>query len=102
LANSSTPGYVPADISFKSYLEAARSGGVKMAQTDSRHLQGSASGGFGSAVTYDRSHLQHNGNGVRIDQEMLKMQQTNLDYSYMAQLKSSQSRLQKIALGRAQ
>jgi flagellar basal-body rod protein FlgB len=103
IANVSTPGYLPADMSFKSYVDAAQRGGsLQLAQTNGMHMSGSQGAGGGVTLTHDKSYIQHNGNGVRLDQEMLKMQQNNLDYSTMTQLYSANAQMQKIALGRAQ
>lgn len=103
IANVSTPGYLPADMSFKDYLQSAqRGGGMAMTQTNGMHMSGSQSSGGGVKLTRDKSYVQHNGNGVRLDQEMLKMQQNSLDYATMTQLSAAHSRMQKIALGRAQ
>ena len=102
IANASTPGYLPADVSFKSYLKAAASGGGSLTQTNPMHMGGNKAAGGAGQLTYDKSFVQHNGNGVRMDQEMLKMQQNNLDYATVTSLYNSQAKLQKIALGRAQ
>lgn len=102
IANASTPGYLPADVSFKSYLKAATSGGSSLTQTNSMHMGGSQTGNGVGQLTHDKTYVQHNGNGVRMDQEMLKMQQNNLDYATVTSLYNSQAKLQKIALGRAQ
>ncbi|HEX2859733.1 MAG TPA: flagellar basal body rod protein FlgB [Alphaproteobacteria bacterium] len=102
IANASTPGYLPADVSFKSYLQAATSGGSSLTQTNPMHMGGNKAAGGVGQLTYDKSFVQHNGNGVRMDQEMLKMQQNNLDYATVTSLYNSQAKLQKIALGRAQ
>jgi len=99
IANANTPGYLARDLNFKAYLGAS-AGATEPTRTNPLHLAGT-SGGATLAGTTSAAFLQHNGNAVRLDQEMLKQQQNQLDYRYMTQIYAKQAQMQKIALGKA-
>jgi flagellar basal-body rod protein FlgB len=99
IANADTPQYLAKDISFAPAGQGK--GGFAMAVTNAKHLgAGQGAGGFAGHLTEDSRFMQHNGNSVRLDMEMLKMNQTQLDYRTMTQLYSKQVGLQQMALGR--
>jgi flagellar basal-body rod protein FlgB len=99
IANADTPNYLPADIGFKGYLQAAQAG--RMSRTDPRHMD-VAGASLARQTTRSAAYVQHNGNGVRLDDEMYKMQQTDQQYREMTQIYNAQVHMQQIALGRAQ
>jgi flagellar basal-body rod protein FlgB len=98
IANANTPGYLARDLT-------APKGGVQgsgfgMMVSNARHLQAnSANANGGGRVEEDREFVQHNGNSVRLDVEMLKMNETQMDYRMMTQLYAKQVSLQRLALG---
>jgi flagellar basal-body rod protein FlgB len=95
IANANTPGYLARDVTNPTSKGGAST--FAMAMTNARHMQtGGATGGF--ETTTSREYLQHNGNSVRMDQEMLHMNQTQLDYRMLTQLYTKQTELQRIAL----
>ncbi|NBV54142.1 MAG: flagellar basal body rod protein FlgB [Proteobacteria bacterium] len=100
IANADTPEYLPKDL-------VARAGGSArsnfgMAVSNAMHMAGGSGAKLKSlgSVVEDQRFVQHNGNGVRIDQEMLKMNETQLNYRLMTELYSKQVNLQRIAMGR--
>ncbi|PIZ31612.1 MAG: flagellar basal body rod protein FlgB [Alphaproteobacteria bacterium CG_4_10_14_0_8_um_filter_53_9] len=100
IANADTPGYLSQDLvapksnsSFAKTLSQTRTNGMHMSAG-----QGSSTG-IGSKVS-SAAYMQHNGNAVRIDDELNKMNQTKIEYQMMTQLYSKQMAMQKLALGR--
>ena len=101
IANADTPGYLSQDLSMPS----GNSGfGTALAQarTNGKHM--AMGGGATASGKPERSgtYMQHNGNAVRLDNEMQKMNVTSLEYRMMTELYSKQVGLQKLALGRGQ
>lgn len=74
IANADTPHFKARDIDFKGALEGALAGrgagGLNLARTSARHLNGESAGSFGAAVKY-RTEFQPNvdGNTVNMDVE---------------------------------
>ena len=91
VANADTPGYAPHDLkpfSFQAHVRAAGASAVApagaMAVTNAAHMQapGAQKGlaaGVKSAKTND-SELTLDGNGVVLEEEMMKMTQARMDY----------------------
>ena len=106
IANADTPGYLPADLKFGPYLQSAQGGiggGLPMAVTNASHLAGGAGGNGPSAKTVTSARfVQHNGNAVRLDEQMVKMNQTQLDYRMATELYAKQASFQRLAIGRQQ
>lgn len=101
IANADTPGYLAKDLEFKTVLQ-AQGGQLGMTAANSGvSMQPGASGPAG-VVTQSARFIQHNGNAVRLDNEMVKLQQTQLDYRMATQLYAAQATMQKIALGKGQ
>lgn len=94
IANANTPGYLARDLQ-----KDAQGSGFAMAVTNAGHMATSADTGGGKVVE-DARFIQHNGNSVRLDQEMLKLNDTQLNYRMMTELYAKQVALQKAALGR--
>jgi flagellar basal-body rod protein FlgB len=97
IANADTPGYASRDIRVRAN---GQTGGLRMATTNAGHLAAQPDMSRAYVTTQDQRFIQHNGNSVRIDQEMLKMQDTQMNYRLMTQLYAKQVSLQQTALGR--
>lgn len=95
IANANTPGYLARDLQ-----QTAPSGSFAMAVTNAGHMAPAGVDAGGGKIVEDARFIQHNGNSVRLDQEMLKMNDTQLDYRMMTELYAKQVALQKVALGR--
>jgi flagellar basal-body rod protein FlgB len=101
IANADTPGYVPADLEFKAQVANAQ-GKMAMRTTDGQHMAGTGGPGASGKRFENARYVQHNGNAVRLDDQMIKMNQTQLDYRMMTEIYSKNRQLQKIAIGRSQ
>jgi flagellar basal-body rod protein FlgB len=98
IANADTPGYAARDLLVGK--SGATSSAFGMLLTQAGHVGGKTFVKPAGTVVQDTRFLQQNGNSVRLDQEMLKQQQTSLDYRLMTQLYSKNAQLQQLALGR--
>jgi flagellar basal-body rod protein FlgB len=96
IANADTPNYVARDM----VQNRSSFAGMAMAATHGRHLSAAAGTQTAGRMVEDRRFIQHNGNSVRLDQEMLKLQDTQLNYRLMTQLYAKNIQLQQLALGR--
>ena len=98
IANANTPGYLSKDL-------IAATGGAKpantfgMAMTNAMHMSTGNGAALAGDMKEDARFVQHNGNSVRLDEEMLKMTDTQLNYRMMTELYSKQVAMQKMALG---
>jgi len=101
VANADTPGYVPADLEFKAQVAGAQSQ-MAMRTTDGQHMTGAMNGSASGKKFQNARYAQHNGNAVRLDEQMIKMNQTQLDYRMMTEVYRKNTQLQKIAIGRGQ
>lgn len=99
IANADTPGYLSRDLTFQPQLAAAQNS-AELRRTNARHMANGATGATAGKLTTSSQFIQHNGNAVRLDQEMVKMNQTQLDYRMMTQLYAKNAQLQQIAIGR--
>jgi flagellar basal-body rod protein FlgB len=98
IANADTPGYAPRDIALKNNAVAGPSFG--MAVTNARHLSGGGAAAAGFKKSENYTHIQHNGNAVRLDEELMKQGETQLNYRLMTQLYTKNVGLQQLAIGR--
>ena len=100
IANSSTPGYLAKDISFKPYVEAAQSK-LAMRATSGKHMGGSM-GMAGSASSESARFIEHNGNAVRLDEQVYLMGEVKGSHALLTQIYAKQAAMQRLALGRQQ
>lgn len=102
IANADTPGYVAQDVGFVP-ANKAFGAALEQARTHSGHMSvGGGSAGMAGKSSRSGTYMQHNGNAVRLDVEMQKMNTTSLEYRLMTELYSKNVGLQKIAIGRGQ
>lgn len=97
VANATTPGYISKDISFEKLVD---SQGMKMATTSGAHMRGKIIAGQ-HKMTEDTTHIKHDGNSVKMDEEMLKLQDIQMNYRLATELYKKQVSFQKLALGRS-
>lgn len=96
VANVSTPGYVPSDIDQDSFARTLQkmagasqgAGRVAMAVTQPGHLTApSASGPAGVSVTkHPDSETTLDGNSVVVEEQMMKIAETRMDFETMVGL----------------
>lgn len=86
IANADTPGFAPKDLkTFSFQVEQQARGGVSMmapAQTSAGHMPGrpgAAAGAFKAVTTAD-SETTLDGNSVVLEDQMLKMTQSRMEY----------------------
>lgn len=94
LANANTPNYTAKDL-----VDTGSSNGFAMAVTNAQHMS-TSNGPTTGKMTEDTRFMQHNGNSVRLDDEMLKMTDIQLNYRMMTELYTKQISMQKMALGK--
>jgi flagellar basal-body rod protein FlgB len=101
IANASTPGFVPMDLKDKDFAaavsEATRAG---LTTTNKMHLGGhsSAGGSFRAAVAPD-SQASPDGNAVVVEEQMMKVAETQMAYAEAAGLYKKMSAMWRTALG---
>jgi flagellar basal-body rod protein FlgB len=98
VANSATPGYLAKDISFEKMVNTQ---GIKMASTNGNHLSGKSISS-NHKMSEDTKHIRHDGNSVKMDEEMLKLQDIQMNFRLATQLYKKQVSFQKLAIGRNQ
>jgi flagellar basal-body rod protein FlgB len=101
VANADSPGFRPLDLKAPEF---SRNGsgvsGVSLAQTSAGHM-----GPAGQRSGFDSNKAQRfevtpNGNGVNLEDEMMKVAQNQADYQLAASLYSKGLGLMKIAIGK--
>jgi flagellar basal-body rod protein FlgB len=100
VANADTPGFRGRDLKQLDFNDALRAtGSVKVATTDPNHIGGGAGGRF---PTDNRGGFETTprGNAVVLEDEMLKVAQTQMDHQAATALYTRSLGLIKTALGR--
>ena len=100
IANGDTPGYRALDVSFAGAFERA-SGGLTLAATHARHLQGLA-GERSDTVVLSGGLPRRDGNDVNVDAEMAKLAKNQIEYQFLTRALGAKFRKLKEAItGRA-
>ena len=100
IANADTPGYRPRDL--RPFAETlARAGGVGLLRTDARHLA-PARGEPGTRPDRQVAERSPNGNAVALDEQALKVADTDTAHALATGLHKRYLGLFRIALGRGQ
>lgn len=97
IANANTPGYLARD------LQAAPAGESKsfaMAMTQAGHIRARPSASSEGRMVEDATSIEHNGNSVRLDEQMLKMSSVQGEYRLMTELYAKSAALQKMAVSK--
>lgn len=104
VANADTPGYKARDLDkpdFRKLIAAASGGRVGMAMNRAGHLAGTASvGNERTSVDKSAPETAPNGNSVDLPAQMMKIGETQMDFTTAASLYSKHVRLIRIAMGR--
>jgi flagellar basal-body rod protein FlgB len=96
VSNADTPGFRPLDVKPP---VSARSG-LQMARTDATHMTIGGANPNDPTKAQRRFETTPSGNGVNLEDEMLKVAQNNQDYQLAASLYQKSMGLMKIAIGR--
>lgn len=107
VANADTPNYKARDLKaldFEALARAAGSGGrLTPVATDERHFDTRASGSTRNALVKDaKAEATLSGNTVSIEEEMMKVAETAMDYQLVTNLYRKQIGLIKAVIGRGQ
>ena len=107
IANANTPGYVPKDlkkISFKAELDQATpTGGLRMQTADSRHMSsaGGLTNGYDSEIEEAEFSISSpDGNAVSMEDELIKMSETQMEYATAVNVYRKHVSMIKTALGK--
>jgi flagellar basal-body rod protein FlgB len=96
VANADTPGFKPRDLKAPSDPAA----GVQMAQTSSAHIGPSTAPGAPGSRGAQRFETVPSGNAVTLEDEMLKVAETQMDFQTAASLYTKSLNLLMIAVGK--
>ena len=101
IAHADTPGFVPRDLPPFAALLARRGVGVALARTDPAHLA-PAGGAQEARPRIDRlaAERARNGNGVALDEQAVKVADTDTAHAFAAGLHRRYLGLFRTALGR--
>jgi len=107
IANANTPGYTPKDlkkISFKAALDqTTATGGLRMQTTDSRHMSGASAmdGDYDIEVKDAEFSIgSPDGNAVNLEDELIKMSETQMEYATAVNMYRKHVSMIKAALGK--
>ena len=101
VANADTPGYVARDLKPEDFDAMLRSGGTgaRLVTTNVRHIAVTASPSPIEEETTPSQPYAHNGTGVSLEEEMIKVADTQAQYAAAANLYSKAVRMMKTAIG---
>ena len=101
VANAATPGYLAKDIQFKKMYDSAGTSSMGMAATNGKHIRPKGMDKAGKVETSNK-HITLNGNSVKLDEEMLKLSEIQMNYQLATRLYNKHAQMQRIAIGRQQ
>ena len=104
VANAETPGYRGRDLKaygFADHMRELSVATISTTATDPGHIvkAGSGAGGFGSRQL-NNFEITPEGNGVTLEDEMMKVTTNQMDYQAVTAVYSRSIRILKTALGR--
>jgi flagellar basal-body rod protein FlgB len=104
VANADTPGYAARDLKpqdFSAMLKSHTRNGSALLSTDARHITMKAgSTSRFEDVAADDSVANPNGNAVSLEQEMIKVSETQAEFQAAANLYAKAMSMMKTAIGR--
>jgi len=105
IANSDTPNFIPQDLKqgpFERVLERSVAP-VRPAATHAKHIEGQAGRSARPAESADqreRFETAPSGNAVVLDEQLIKVAETQMDYQTMTNLYRKHTQMIRAALGR--
>lgn len=103
IANADTPGYRPRDlkqVDFRALLEKQTSS-VGVTLTNRRHLGGGVAQNYNfKPVESEAGEVSPSGNAVSLEEEMMKVGQSQMEFELTTSLYRKHMQLLKLALGR--
>ena len=103
VANSDTPGFRPKDLKEVSFADMVGTGRrLKMNATSGKHINPRTGTGveFRAEVQQETYGISPTGNAVVVEEQMLKVAETRIDYEVMATLYKKHIEMIRTALGR--
>jgi flagellar basal-body rod protein FlgB len=101
IANADTPGYRERDLKAFSFGEEMKSiATVSTSTTSPNHISASSNGGGLFGRNSSPFEITPSGNGVTLEDEMMKVSGNDMDYQAVTTLYTRSMRLLKIAIGR--
>ncbi|HZS63836.1 MAG TPA: flagellar basal body rod protein FlgB [Xanthobacteraceae bacterium] len=101
VANADTPGFRPSDLAPPKFDDEPRPAAVTLVRTAAAHITGAGGGSGAFAVKAVKGlQIQPGGNGVSLEDEMMKVASNQMDYQAAAALYSRSLGLIKLALGK--
>jgi flagellar basal-body rod protein FlgB len=103
IANSDTPGYRAKDLkdqSFKTMVAKSTMTKVNMAKTSAGHIEAGEKQEFDEAVSKEPYEVTPTGNAVVLEEQMMKLSETQIQYQMTTSLYKKQIGMLKTALGR--
>lgn len=103
IANSDTPNYAPRDLKEVDFSKvvAGHTARLQPAATDEKHIAGATSGGVKASVTKPKPvETTQSGNSVSLENELMKIADTGMDYQLVTNLYRKQLGLFRAVLGR--
>jgi flagellar basal-body rod protein FlgB len=104
IANADTPGYIAKDLKAPSFRDAllAHAGPLSLAVTEPGHISGNHRPVADASVVADRNaERSPSGNGVSLEDQMIKVSQTASDYQMATNLYRRQLGMIHTAIGRS-
>lgn len=101
IANADTPGYAERDLKAFSFGDEMKSlATVTTSATSPNHISISSGGADGFSTESTSFEVSPSGNGVTIEDEMMKVASNDMDYQTVTALYTRSLRLIRTALGR--
>ncbi len=100
VANADSPGFRPSDLKAPDPRRGGAAAGVALARTSAGHMGPSGQRGGFDPLKAQRFEVTPNGNGVNLEDEMMKVAQNQGDFQLAASLYNKGLGLMKIAIGK--
>ncbi|MZR30607.1 flagellar basal body rod protein FlgB [Sneathiella litorea] len=103
IANSDTPNYRAQDLKpleFREMIDAPQKKGVHINRTNTKHIYASEINSYETQVNRDVSEVSPTGNAVLLEEEMMKVAETQIQYELTTSLYKKNLGMLKTALGR--
>ncbi len=96
IANAETPNYLSRDINFKASVNKMT---LQLQNTNGEHIEGSGDR-FKTAMTESKEHMRYDGNSVKLDEEMYKLNEIQLQHRMLTNLMTKHMGFQRAVVNR--
>lgn len=96
IANAETPNYLSRDIDFKAAVNKAT---LQMQNTHGQHIGGGGDR-YKAAMTESKEHMRYDGNSVKMDEEMYKLNEIQMQHRMMTNLLTKHMSFQRAVVNR--